>query len=174
MFRTSLVAFGIVLASGGLALAQQSSSDAGPPNPPPKPAGHHPAPPPPGGPAALQGKGFDLQLGHGRGLRVQCGDEQLNSCIKAAQPLIHQLKQSKGRGERGISWKQRQKTMGQGSMGQGSMGQGSGMMKQGAGTNQGSSMNSGASQSQGQGMGQTPSASDDQSTQPDSSGGQTQ
>ena len=168
MLRTCLVAFGIVLASVGLAQAQQSSSDAGPSNPPPKPAGRH-HPPPPVGPAALPGKGFDLQLGHGRGLRVQCGDEQLDSCIKAAQPLIHQLAQSNRRGERGISWKQRQKTMGRGSMGQGS-----GMMNQGPGMNQGASMNSGASQSQGQGMGQTPSAPADKPAPPDSSGGQTQ
>lgn len=136
MFRTSVVAFGIVLASGGLALAQQSSSDSGPPNPPPKPAGHHHRPPPPGGPAALQDKGFDLQLGRGQGLRVQCGDEPLKSCIQAAQPLIHQLAQSSKRGGRGMSWKPRQQPMGPGS---GTMNQGSGMMNQSRGMKQGSS-----------------------------------
>lgn len=94
MLKTSLVAFGIVLASGGVALAQPASSDAGPPKPPPKPAGHHHRPPPPGGPVALHGKGFDLQLGHGRGLRVQCGDEPLKGCVQAAQPLIHALSKS--------------------------------------------------------------------------------
>lgn len=95
MLKASLVVFGIVLASGGLALAQQSSPDAGPPKPPPKPAGHHHhRPPPPGGPASLQGKGFDLRLGHGRGLRVQCGDEPLKNCVQAVQPLIRALAKS--------------------------------------------------------------------------------
>ncbi|AWN16712.1 hypothetical protein [Salinisphaera sp. LB1] len=161
MLRTSLAAIGIVLASGGLALAQPSSPDAGPPRPPPKPAGHHhPPPPPPGGPAALQGKGFDLQLGHGRRLRVQCGDEPLKGCIQAAQPLIHQLAQSSRRGERHrMAWKHHHKPTGHGSMEAGS-----GM------TNQGAAMKPGSSQ----GQEQTPSDTSGSSTQPDGAAGRAQ
>ncbi|MES1955659.1 hypothetical protein [Salinisphaera hydrothermalis] len=122
MLKTSLVAFGLVLASGGVALAQPSSSDAGPTHMPPKPAGHHHhRPPPPGGPAALQGKGFDLQLGHGRGLRVQCGDEPLKGCIQAAQPLVHMLSKSMSHRPGGIMKGPRGMMKGPGGMNGGSM-----------------------------------------------------
>ena len=33
-------------------------------------------------------KGFDLRVGHGQRLRVNCGDEPIQACIDAAAPLI--------------------------------------------------------------------------------------
>lgn len=33
-------------------------------------------------------KGFDLRIGHGQRLKVNCGDEPIKACIDAAAPLI--------------------------------------------------------------------------------------
>lgn len=115
MLRTSLIVLGVVLASSGLAVAQQSGSDSSPSHPPPgMKKHHHRMPPPP--PAGLQGKGFDLQLGHGKSLRVQCGDEQLKSCIQSAQPLLQRLRGAQQQG--GMPQSHGEQSMGH--MGQGS------------------------------------------------------
>jgi hypothetical protein len=47
---------------------------------------------PGGGPGMhMQGKGFGIMLGQGRGLHINCGDEPMKDCIASAQPLIDAL-----------------------------------------------------------------------------------
>jgi opacity protein-like surface antigen len=38
-----------------------------------------------------QGKGFDIRVGAGHGLHINCGDEPMKDCIASAQPLIDAL-----------------------------------------------------------------------------------
>ncbi|WP_423821167.1 hypothetical protein V5738_12605 [Salinisphaera sp. SPP-AMP-43] len=96
MLRSGLAVLGIILSSGVAVAAPSAPSEAGgPPKPPPN--AERPPPPPPGG----ADKGFQLDLGHGRGLRVQCGNESLQDCIKSAQPLIEKLRQAPGKGMAG-------------------------------------------------------------------------
>lgn len=37
------------------------------------------------------GKGFNIMVGPGHGLHINCGDEPMKDCIAAAQPLIDAL-----------------------------------------------------------------------------------
>lgn len=39
----------------------------------------------------MRGKGFELSLGWGRELQVNCGDEPIKACIDASAPLIDSL-----------------------------------------------------------------------------------
>jgi hypothetical protein len=38
-------------------------------------------------------KGFNLRLGHGVRLRINCGDDSMKDCLDAARPLIDQVMQ---------------------------------------------------------------------------------
>lgn len=87
MVRHGLVVFSILLAGSGLAFAQSGGPDGPDQGPHHGPGKHRPMPPPPG----LQGKGFVLEMGHGKSLRVQCGNEPLKGCMDAVRPLIAQL-----------------------------------------------------------------------------------
>ena len=117
MKRILLGACAIVLMAG-FATAQTASTDA---NPPPPPAqdqqadgpdsqgggwfsgrrhGRHHGQMGPGmqdrggrgGPGMqMEGKGFDIKVGPGHGLHVNCGNEPIKDCIASAQPLIDAL-----------------------------------------------------------------------------------
>ncbi|MBL8582327.1 MAG: hypothetical protein JNL61_08890 [Rhizobiaceae bacterium] len=95
MITRTLLAAGVALAFVTQAMAQQAET----PPPPPPPAEDAAMPPPPpgkgpgdrpwrrGGPEQA-GKGFRLEFGRGVGLRVDCGDEPIRTCVEAVQPLI--------------------------------------------------------------------------------------
>ncbi len=45
-----------------------------------------------GGPGMqMEGKGFDIRVGAGHGLHINCGEEPMKDCIASAQPLIDAL-----------------------------------------------------------------------------------
>lgn len=88
MKTTLPIVLSLALITGGVAYAQHGDGKDGPHE------GRHHMPPPPTAP--LKGKGFDLEIGHGKSLRVQCADEKMGNCIRAVQPLVKALEQSGG------------------------------------------------------------------------------
>lgn len=101
MKKTLPIIVGLALITGGVAYAQHGDGNDGPPPGMHGPhkgwqhghnGKHHMPPPPPAAP--LKGKGFDLELGHGKSLRVQCADEKMSDCMAAVQPLVRALEHS--------------------------------------------------------------------------------
>lgn len=88
MLIKSILAASIIAAACVPAFAQDN------PPPPPKPGVEHAPPPgrgdgpPPPPPRPNDNAGFDVRLGRGAGLRVDCGKDPIKACVDAAMPLI--------------------------------------------------------------------------------------
>lgn len=101
MLSKSLLAAALLAASSHLAFAQDTPPPPAPPSadgtPPgmdePDAKGRPPRPEGRNRPGPMrEGASFDLRLGRGMGLRVDCGPQPIAACINAAQPLIDQMK----------------------------------------------------------------------------------
>lgn len=117
MKRILLGACAVVLMAG-FAMAQTASTNGNPPPPPPQDQqadgpdsqgggwfsgrrhGRHHGQMGPGmqngrdggGPGMrMEGKGFDIRVGAGHALHINCGEELMKDCIASAQPLIDAL-----------------------------------------------------------------------------------
>jgi hypothetical protein len=86
MLKKAVLVAGLGLCSITTVFAQPTAQTTNAAPPPPHSPGAKPPPPPP--PPA---KGFELRMGPGQSLKVNCGDEPIKACINAAKPLLNRL-----------------------------------------------------------------------------------